>query len=243
MTPGRVAVPDCLICRLATDRLAFGPRLVHFVAEESLGTAVAQPRGMSLLRAPLMSAALVLGLACAPTPKNVEPPQCDEPEPTVVVSNPMVSPPTVVVPREPELVSLRLFVVSASGEGIDEDLPDMIRSSPTCASSGCTLLLSPMLLGRSRGEMALEVGTDTDQNMFSLEAKPFLSKDHVELELRARFAVETEGERVPRHELKFEGLLEPGQLTHVGTFHAEDRRGHTVGPQLFVMVESATEEG
>lgn len=198
---------------------------------------------MTLLRAPLLSVPLVFGLACAPTPKNVEPPHCDEPEPTVVVSNPTVSPPTVIVPQEPELVSLRLFVVSANGDSIDEKLPDMIQSSPTCASSGCTLLLSPMLLGRSRGEMALEVGTDTDKNLFSLEAKPFLSKDHVELELRARFAVETEGERAPTHELKFEGLLEPGQLTHVGTFHAEDRRGQTVGPQLFVMAESATEEG
>ena len=211
-----------------------------FVAAKSVGTAVAQHRGMSLLRASFFCAPLAFGLACATSPKTASPPQCDEPQPTIAVANPTVSAPTVTIPQEAELISVRLFVVSATGDTIDEGLPEPIRSSPTCASGVCTLLLSPMLLGRSRGEMELEVGTDNDQNLFSLEARPRLSKDHVELELQAQFALEDEGNRSPPHRLRFEGLLEPGQITHVGTFHAEDHRGHSVGPQVFIMVERAT---
>lgn len=194
---------------------------------------------MSLLRASLSCIPLAFGLACAASPKSVDPPECEEPESTIVVADPATQTPSNTFPLEPELVSMRLFVVSASGEGIDEALPESIRSSPTCASDGCTLLLSPMLLGRSRGKMEFEVGTGRDQKLFSLEARPRLSKDHVELELDARFAVEPGDNRPPAQQLKFEGLLEPGQITHLGTFHAEDRRGHTVGPQVFVMVERA----
>ncbi len=195
---------------------------------------------MSLLRACFFCTPLAFGLACAASPKTASPPQCDEPEPTIVVANPAIRPPTVSVPEEPQLVSMRLFVVAASGDGVDEALPEAIRSSPTCSSGGCTLLLSPMLLGRSRGQMELEVGDGADQNLFSLEARPRLSKDHIELEMHAQFAVEDEGNRSPAQRLRFEGLLEPGQITHVGTFHAEDHRGHTVGPQVFIMVESAS---
>lgn len=197
---------------------------------------------MSLLRASLCCVPLAFGLACASSPKNAAPPQCDEPEETIVVSDTSVSTPVAIVPREPELVSMRLFVVSASGDGVDEALPESIRSSPTCASGGCTLLLSPMLLGRSRGEMELEVGTGKDHNLFSLEARPRLSKDHVELDLQARFDIEAGGDRPPTHRLKFEGLLKLGQITHVGTFHDEDPRVHAVGPQVFVMVEPAASE-
>lgn len=197
---------------------------------------------MSLLRASLSFVPLAFGLACAASPKSVHPPQCDEPESTIVVSDPAVRAPSTTIPLEPELVSMRLFVVSASGEGIDEALPESIRSSPTCASDGCTLLLSPMLLGRSRGEMEFEVGTGKDQKLFSLQARPRLSKDHVELELKARFAVEPADNRPRAQQLKFEGLLKPGQITHVGTFHAEDHRGHTVGPQVFIMVDRAAAE-
>ncbi len=195
---------------------------------------------MSLLRASLLCLPVATGVACASGPMTTAAPQCDDPESTVVVSDSALPTPALVVPDEPELVAMRLFVVSASGDQVDEQLPDAIRSSPTCEAGGCTLLLSPMLLGRSRGEMELEVGDDKDHHLFSLEARPRLSKDHVELQLEARFAVEGEAERVPAHRLTFEGLLEPGQLTHVGTFHAEDRHGHTVGPQVFIMVERAT---
>ena len=195
---------------------------------------------MSRLRASFFCIPLAVGLACAANPKNVEPPQCDEPEPTLVVANPAIRAPSVTLPDEPQLVSMRLFVVAASGDGVDEGLPEAIRSSPTCSSEGCTLLLAPMLLGRSRGQMKLEVGTGSDQNLFPLDARPRLSKEHVELELQARLAVEGEDERSPAHRLEFEGLLEPGQITHVGTFHSEDHRGHTVGPQVFIMVDRAT---
>ncbi len=195
---------------------------------------------MSLLRASLSCVPLTFALACAASPKSVEAPRCDEPEKTIVVSDPAVSAPVAIIPREPELVSMRLFVVSATGQGIDEGLPEAIRSSPTCASGGCTLLLSPLFLGRSGGEMELEVGTGRDQNLFSLQARPRLSKDHVELDLQARFEVRNDAERPPTHQLRFEGLLELGQITHVGTFHDEDPRVHAVGPQVFVMAEAAT---
>ncbi|MBV1860323.1 MAG: hypothetical protein KUG77_18055 [Nannocystaceae bacterium] len=194
---------------------------------------------MPSLRPQLACAPLAFALACASSPKGTEAPQCPETQPTIVVSDPAMQSPTRIIPQEPELVSMRLFVVSAAGDNIDDGLPESIRSSPTCAS-GCTLLFSPMLLGRSRSEAELEVGSGSDQNLFSLKVQPRLSEDHVELKLRAGLAIGGDGEPAVPHQLSFEGLLEPGELTHVGTFHAEDRRGHTVGPQLFIMAQSAT---
>ena len=217
-------------------------RQLHLPAV-SVGTSVAQRRRMSHLHTSACALPLVFGLACATTtPQLAAAPECSESEPTIVVSDSTAQAPVTIVPDDNELLSMRLFVVSASGEGIDQGLPESIRSSPTCTSGGCTLLLSPMLLGRSRGRMEIEVGTGEEQKLFSLEAKPRLTKQHVELELQAQFAVKADDSRPPAQRLKFEGLLEPGEITHVGTFHAEDHRGPTVGPQVFVMVERAASE-
>ena len=110
-----------------------------------------------------------------------------------------------------------------------------------CTVDGCSLLLSPKLLGRNRGDMALEVGAANNEGFFALEASPYIVEDHVQLKLEAQFLAAGQT-HPPTQRFNFEGTLEPGKITHVGTFHANGRDGHVVGPQVFAVVERAAGE-
>lgn len=192
---------------------------------------------MSPLRACASLLPLSLALACAAKPAPVvEAPKC-EPEPSITVSDPTPSEPMVAIPQATELVTLRLFVVSGA-DAMDERLPEPIQQSDVCKDRGCTLVLSPLLLGRNRAEMEIDIGNDKDDVLFSMQAKPRLIEDNVGLELHARFLVEDTHNRTQH--LEFSGALTPGEITHVGTFHASDRHGHVTGPQVFAVVERAT---
>ena len=137
-----------------------------------------------------------------------------------------------------QLVERAVCHLVSSGDTVDENLPAPIRESEFCNDGGCSLLVSPVLLGRNRSEMEIDIGNDKDDVLFSMEAKPRIIQDNVGLELHARFLVEDAHNR-PQH-LEFSGALTPGEITHVGTFHANDRHGHVTGPQLFAVVERAT---
>ncbi|MCR9160780.1 MAG: hypothetical protein ACE37F_03910 [Nannocystaceae bacterium] len=192
---------------------------------------------MSLLRTCVFLLPSSLALACAGNPSPVvEAPQC-EPEPTIVVSDPTPSKPIVAIPPDTEFVKLRLFVVGAA-DSLDETLPEPIQRTDACARAGCDLLLSPVLLGRNHAEMEIEIGSKSDGVLFSMEARPRILDDTVELRLDAHFLVEDTHNR-PQH-LQFSGALTPGQITHVGTFYATDHRGHVMGPQVYAVVERAT---
>jgi len=181
---------------------------------------------------------LLCSLACASSPKVAEVPQCDEPHDAISVADTATPSVLEVVPSTPEMVTLRLFVVDpGKPEG---ELPEPVQEADVCKAQGCSLLLAPMLLGRNRAPMELEVGTGKDANLFSMEAKPTLYGEHVQLELNARMFVDGDEERSFAQHFEFSGSLKTGQLTHVGTFHANDHNGHVVGPQVFAMVEDST---
>jgi|GEM_PF-2374694 len=189
---------------------------------------------MTALRALLTTS--LFGLGCAATPAPVaEAPAC-EPETTITVADPSPSAPTVVLADERELVTLRLFVVSPDHADPSTALPQAIAESNLCHDATCSLLLSPMLLGRDRSEMKLEVGTGRDDNLFAMQARPRLDDDHIALELQARLFADAED---PQH-FEFEGSLVPDQITHIGTFHANTRDGHVVGAQVFAVAALAT---
>ncbi len=186
-------------------------------------------------------APLLLTLACAAQPAPVsQAPACEEEEPAIAVRDPVSPESVLVVPHKDELLTLRVFVVSP-GDDIDAALPEPIRESQVCKSAGCSLLLSPKLLGRNRRDMALEVGAANNEGYFALEASPSIVEDHVELKLEAQFLAAGQTHPPTQH-FNFEGTLAPGQITHVGTFHANSRDGHVVGPQVFAVVERATPE-
>ncbi len=182
---------------------------------------------------------LVLSLACASSTKATDAPQCDDTEPVITVSNSPTPSTLEVVPHAPELITLRLFVVDPGGAG-DADVPEPIRDAAVCKPHGCSLLLAPMLMGRNRSPMELEVGTGRDSNLFAMRAQPFLQDRHVQLQLEADMFVDGEAEHPFAQRFEFSGTLEMGQLTHIGTFHANDRSGHVVGPQVFAMVEHSS---
>jgi len=180
-------------------------------------------------------APLFLSLACAgQDPSPVEPP---EPQATIVVQDPIATESVPVLANEDELVTVRLFVVSRVEEPTGSELPEEIQRSSFCEDA-CDLLLSPMFLGRNHADMALEVGPD--DRLFSLEAKPRILAEGIELELEAQFMVEGEG--VGTQRFSFEGTLPTGEIVHVGTFHATDHRGHVLGPQVFAVVDRTTGE-
>lgn len=192
---------------------------------------------MSPLRAcaPLLPFSLALACAAKPSPM-VEAPQCES-EPAITVSDPTPSEPVVAIPQDTELVTLRLFVVSP-GDTVDDSLPAPIQQSDVCADGGCSLLLSPVLLGRNHSEMEIDIGNEKDDVVFSMAAKPRILEDNVGLRLHAQFLVDDAHHRTQH--LEFSGALAPGEITHVGTFHANDRHGHVMGPQVFAVVERAT---
>ncbi len=194
-----------------------------------------------MLPSRLLLLPLLFSLACASASKVAEVPQCEPPDEAITVSDTATPSVLEVVPDSPELVTLRLFVVDPRGETKDE-LPTPVKDADVCKAQGCSLLLAPMLMGRNRSTMELEVGTGRDANLFAMEAKPFLYGDHVQLELNAQMFVDGEGDRLFAQHLEFTGSLKTGQLTHVGTFHANDHNGHVVGPQVFAMVENSTPE-
>lgn len=193
---------------------------------------------MSPLRSCVPLLPLSFALACATKPAPaLEAPKC-EPEPSITVSDPTPATPMVAIPRSTELVTLRLFVVSDGG-AVDESLPEPIQQADVCKDGGCSLVLSPVLLGRNHSELEIDIGNDKDDVLFSMQAKPRIIDDSVGLELHARFLVEDTHNRAQH--LEFAGALTPGQITHVGTFHASDRHGHVTGPQVFAVVERATD--
>ena len=209
------------------------------MASKSVGIAVAQVAGMSLLRVfvSTLPLALILGCATKPVPSAAAP-QC-EAEPVITVNDPEPPESMVSIPVDTELVSLRLFVVSQGEGASDEDLPAPIRASGLCEADGCHLLLSPTLLGRNRRELALDVGNTKSDHVFKMKAHPSVVGEHVELQLEAQFHVS--GDPIGQR-FAFAGTLEPGQITHVGTFYADGRSGHTVGPQVFAVVERASSD-
>ncbi len=195
---------------------------------------------MSPLRACAFLLPFSLALACAAKPAPVvEAPKC-EPEPSITVSDPTPAEPMLAIPQATELVTLRLFVVSGA-DAMDEALPEPIRQSDVCKDSGCSLVLSPVLPGRNNSEMEIDIGNDKDDVLFSMQAKPRVIENNIGLELQARFLVEDTHNRAQH--LEFSGALTPGEITHVGTFHASDRHGHVTGPQVFAVVERATPAG
>ncbi len=194
---------------------------------------------MSLLRVCVSTLPLALIFGCANKPAPVvEAPKC-EPEPMIAVSDPEPPQSFVSIPADTELVSLRLFVVAQGDQPTDASLPAPIRESDLCSGTGCSLLLSPMLLGRNRNDLELEVGDGKTSDVFAMKANPRVIEDHVELRLEARFMMS--GEPIGQR-FAFAGTLEPGQITHVGTFYSDDHRGRTVGPQVFAVVERGIPE-
>lgn len=192
---------------------------------------------MILLRScSVMCGALVLA-ACAGSSMTAEAPVC-EPQATITVADPAPGTPLTITPEESELVSVRLFIISPGG-GSDE-LPAPIETSPICKASGCDVVLAPALLGRNRSKLRFEQGSQNGEHFFSLEAFPTLAGEHVQLSMNASFFSD-DGTLPPRRRsFEFKGTLEPGTLTHVGTFHGFDHRGHDVGPQVFAMAEPAS---
>lgn len=185
----------------------------------------------------VLFASLLLSSACAAAPTTAEAPQCPE-GPSIAVADPVTTPPVSVVPEETELVSVRLFVVT-EGKG-EAALPQAIATSDTCTRNGCDLLLAPMMLGRDRQPLELELGSTDGDHYFSLNARPTVQGEHIQLTLDADFFATTDEHPARKRRFEFQGALEPGVLTHVGTFHAFDHRGHDVGPEVFAMVERAT---
>ena len=197
---------------------------------------------MSLLRVSVCTLpfALVFGCASKPAPMApmVEAPNC-EPEPVIVVNDPEPPRSFVSIPVDTELVSLRLFVVSQGDGPTDESLPPHVRESDLCRMTGCSLLLSPMLLGRNRSTFELEVGNGKTSDVLAMKATPRVVEDHIDLRLEARFMV---GDDQIGQRFAFAGTLEPGEITHVGTFYSDVRRERTVGPQVFAVVDRAVRE-